>query len=487
MRPLAAALIVVALTGQPSSADTSFSIVPLSNNVNPYKVAPDVTGGVWITDRQHRTVNHVSVGDINGDGIPDIVITPEVTGNLIVPESIATAPNGVVAFTFNTTGLDGSPLESDIGVLNASNPSNLTIFAMPPDPNFPLSQDTCANADCGIGIAPDGDHVFSFEQNVNKLVMATLSTHTVKVFDLKFGQYPVALAIGPDGSAAVTEFFGGQAGGIAQLSPSGVLTETPFPNYPAHDKPESLVFDRDGTLYIGTSQGGLVKMTPDHQFLVTGVPADGEQTSSLTLGPDLNIWMIRSGGTSAVEQWVLPNGPLNEFPVADAPSGLASSGGTLFFVGFPLGSFDGKLYRAAIPVAAAPNVQAKKTHLYTPIPPGAQHVSVTYSITLTNTGNKATSGDITITDYISGGDVLFPPAGCNTAFTGTGVDVQCTAHDSLAPGQSVSFTFTATVPVPATRDAIRNQATFRGGGAPPGASNEDMIPILSRFRAVGHQ
>jgi uncharacterized repeat protein (TIGR01451 family) len=174
--------------------------------------------------------------------------------------------------------------------------------------------------------------------------------------------------------------------------------------------------------------------------------------------------------------------------VDDGPADLVFSGSSAYYVGFPPGSFDGTLHKGTIKVASAPKIKAVKTHADNVTPAGAQHVFITYTITLTNTGNTDTSGAMFVLDSIPLGDVALPPSGCTVADAKgePAAILTCLFGQSLSPGESSFITFTAEVPVPAAGEAIRNTALFTGGSAPRGASNEDVYVTSSRYRPVRH-
>ena len=84
-----------------------------------------------------------------------------------------------------------------------------------------------------------------------------------------------------------------------------------------------------------------------------------------------------------------------------------------------------------------------------------------YTITVTNTGEAATVGNITLADTLATGISLVSAAGTNWICSGTTV-LSCTFNGTLAPAASTSVTLNVTVGQSATNG--NNSATASGGG-----------------------
>lgn len=115
-------------------------------------------------------------------------------------------------------------------------------------------------------------------------------------------------------------------------------------------------------------------------------------------------------------------------------------------------------------VAAAPAFEVAKTASRDVALPGED---VVYEVTVTNTGTAA--GSTTVTD-VSGATIADPPAGCELV---SAHELGCTTG-TLAAGESVSFTYTATLPATYTGSPdseacdppaypVRNVATLLNG------------------------
>ena len=84
-----------------------------------------------------------------------------------------------------------------------------------------------------------------------------------------------------------------------------------------------------------------------------------------------------------------------------------------------------------------------------------------YTVTVTNTGEAATSGDITLSDPLPAGITFTGAVGTNWSCSGT-TSVSCTFTGTLAPGASTSVTLNVMVGASAVNG--NNTATASGGG-----------------------
>jgi uncharacterized repeat protein (TIGR01451 family) len=108
----------------------------------------------------------------------------------------------------------------------------------------------------------------------------------------------------------------------------------------------------------------------------------------------------------------------------------------------------------------------------------------TYTVTVSNIGNLATSGTVTVTET--------PPAGLTiTAMTGTNwscsivTTFTCTRSDALAAGSSYdAITVTASVSISAASTVV-NQVSAAGGGATATATASDTTTIMAACPSGG--
>jgi uncharacterized repeat protein (TIGR01451 family) len=116
-------------------------------------------------------------------------------------------------------------------------------------------------------------------------------------------------------------------------------------------------------------------------------------------------------------------------------------------------------------VPVAPVLSIAKTHsgrFY------LAQTNATYTVTVSNTGNAATTGTVTVTDTVPSGLTLVSMAGTGWSCGGT----SCTRSDALGAGASypdITVTVNVTSNAPSQ---VTNQVTASGGGS-PGASASD--------------
>jgi uncharacterized repeat protein (TIGR01451 family) len=89
-------------------------------------------------------------------------------------------------------------------------------------------------------------------------------------------------------------------------------------------------------------------------------------------------------------------------------------------------------------------------------------VPASYTLSVTNTGNAATTDAATVSDNVPAGLTLGAmPAGC----TASGQAVSCTVEAGLAPGASVAFVIPVTPTAAVGATTVTNAATVSGGDA----------------------
>jgi uncharacterized repeat protein (TIGR01451 family) len=123
-----------------------------------------------------------------------------------------------------------------------------------------------------------------------------------------------------------------------------------------------------------------------------------------------------------------------------------------------------------------PDLSISKTH------PGnftQGQTGATYTITVSNTGQEATSGEVRVQDRLPTG--LSPTSATGSGWTCTisGPTVICTRSDSLAPGGSYPPITLAVTVAPDAPPSVTNTATVSGGGDDSSSSAGDVTRIES--------
>jgi uncharacterized repeat protein (TIGR01451 family) len=111
------------------------------------------------------------------------------------------------------------------------------------------------------------------------------------------------------------------------------------------------------------------------------------------------------------------------------------------------------------------------------------NVPASYTLTVTNTGNAATTAVSTVSDMVPTGLTIGAmPAGC----TATGQAVSCTIAAGLAPGASVAFVIPVTPTAAVGGTTVTNAAVVSGGGTtcPQAATcnSSVSVPIVALLR-----
>jgi hypothetical protein len=110
-----------------------------------------------------------------------------------------------------------------------------------------------------------------------------------------------------------------------------------------------------------------------------------------------------------------------------------------------------------------------------------------YTLTITNSGDAATSSPITLTDTLPAGLTVAIPnvlgehisGGDGFACTGTGTaELSCSRGAPLAPSETASVRLSLALIPPNAPDTVTNSATVSGGGAATVASAADPTPIV---------
>jgi uncharacterized repeat protein (TIGR01451 family) len=99
----------------------------------------------------------------------------------------------------------------------------------------------------------------------------------------------------------------------------------------------------------------------------------------------------------------------------------------------------------------------------------------TYTLTITNAGGTATSGQVTVTDAVPNGLTPTAASGGGWSCSISGQNVSCTRSDALAVSQSYSA-ITLTVDVASNASSVTNTASVGGGGDVNSGNNSASDP-----------
>ena len=138
---------------------------------------------------------------------------------------------------------------------------------------------------------------------------ATFTEYTVPTPDATAGGGPEYITAGPGGALWFTE---GTANKVAQISPSGVITEYPVPS----GSGGGIAAGPDGNLWFTDYFGSRVwKMTPAGVFTSFST---GANPVGITAGPDGNIWFVERFGNNIGR--ITTAGVLTEFQIPTSGS-----------------------------------------------------------------------------------------------------------------------------------------------------------------------
>jgi len=250
-----------------------------------------------------------------------------------------------------TVGPDGdlwfpmSSLSAVPGAIGRITPSGaLTEFPLPTAGSSPIS----------LTVGPDGNLWFTEGSAAGTAIGRITLSGALTEFPLPAGDsYPDGLTVGPDGNLWFLENFPGTFGysltsKIARITPFGALTEFPAGGGFVGD----LMVGPDGNLWFTDndpspdfprySSGAIDRVTPAGALTVFELPTAGISLSSLSVGPDGNLWFTESGVSSTVPGAIgriTPAGHITEFPLPTADSNPSSltvgPDGNLWFVVTP--------------------------------------------------------------------------------------------------------------------------------------------------------
>jgi streptogramin lyase len=150
------------------------------------------------------------------------------------------------------------------------------------------------------------------------------------------GNFPFAIALGPDGNLWVTELVGGLGSTatdkVAKVTPSGNFTEYPFPNL--HSTLVGITTGPDGNLWVTEQDPGKVaKLTPSGAITEYTIPTVPAQPKDIVAGPDGKLWLAEFGANKIAS--LTTSGTFAEYDVPtpnSSPNGMAlGPDGNLWF------------------------------------------------------------------------------------------------------------------------------------------------------------
>jgi virginiamycin B lyase len=151
------------------------------------------------------------------------------------------------------------------------------------------------------------------------------------------GNFPLAIAAGPDGNLWVTEGVAGLGSTttdkLAKVTTAGVFTQYPFPTL--HSEPVGIAKGPDGNLWVTeTKRDKVAKVTTSGAFTEYSLGCCVLQARGIVAGPDLNLWLTEFDGNKVGK--LTTAGVFTEYPIPTASSGPASitagPDGNLWFV-----------------------------------------------------------------------------------------------------------------------------------------------------------
>jgi streptogramin lyase len=308
------------------SAITEFPLPTAGLNPGELTVGPD--GDLWFPMSSLSAVPG-AIGRITPSGALTEFPLPTAGSS---PISLTVGPDGNLWFT------EGSAAGTAIGRITPA--GAITQFPLPAGDSSPY----------GLMVGPDGNLWFAEAEKIGRITLSGALTE----FPLPAGDsYPDGLTVGPDGNLWFLENFPGTFGysltsKIARITPFGALTEFPAGGGFVGD----LMVGPDGNLWFTDndpspdfprySSGAIDRVTPAGALTVFELPTAGISLSSLSVGPDGNLWFTESGVSSTVPGAIgriTPAGHITEFPLPTADSNPSSltvgPDGNLWFVVTP--------------------------------------------------------------------------------------------------------------------------------------------------------
>jgi streptogramin lyase len=320
-----ALLGALALTAPASAAPTPVAtLFPTSPTSEPASITAGPDGNLWFVETATNSVGKVTpAGVVTEYPVPTAIsnlqnITAGPDGNLWFTEADADqigriTPAGVITeFPLAAgTGPVGIVPASD-GNLWFAEESGESIGVMDTSGTLLHEYPTTAfNGPEELAIGSDGNVWFS-ENNAADI--GTIDIATGAVTDYPIAQSARFIALGSDGDIWYTAPLSPHDGG--RISPSGIVTAVPALSAEDHLAPGP-----DGNMWAGDPTNGTIDTIDMTGTLISQfTPVVGEYISSLTTGPDSNIWFTEYDNVG-----VLNLNPPAAAPAAAKPS-LASTG-----------------------------------------------------------------------------------------------------------------------------------------------------------------
>ncbi len=216
-----------------------------------------------------------------------------------VPVGITAGPDGNVWFTEQSGNNIGQITPAGV----------ISEFEVPPNPTF-------FDVPLGITTGPDGNLWFteSFAASIGQIT----TSGNVSSFPISTASQPFWIASGSDGNLWFTEeSFPSDIGLIGQITPAGVITESPVPT--ANSMPFGITLGPDGNIWFTEATGNnIAQITPTGVVTEFPIPTANSMPFGITTGPDGNIWFTEGNGNNIGR--ITPAGVITESPVPTANS-----------------------------------------------------------------------------------------------------------------------------------------------------------------------
>lgn len=267
----------------------------------PYDLTAGPNGSVWFTDVGTTR----AVGEIGATG----TITEHTYSNDVNDElnAITEGPGGKLYVAVQGNHPTLAILDPGTGTF-----TRLPVTNVPAYPN-------------DLTAGPDGNVWFDGNASVSRLAAGT---DTITDFGtangMQAGAAPDAMTAGPDGNVWFIDQYSGHDA-IGRVTPSGTVTE-----FPIADTPWDITTGIDGNLWVPMSGPAILRLTPAGSAtrLTAGFGAGADITdgSTITVGPDGNLWTIDQGTPKAIVRVDVMLAPV---AVTGAASGMGASSATV--------------------------------------------------------------------------------------------------------------------------------------------------------------
>jgi streptogramin lyase len=324
---------VEALEGrQLLAALTEFPLNSNQSAVARLTAGPD--GNLWFPLQQQQGGGQI-VRLTTGGGLTDFPLT----GGYANPSALTVGPDGNLWFVDSITYSYYPAYSYSQSFVAQITPSGvITEYSF--DPRDLLFSQYSSTSDLTVG--PDGNLWFTASSpspsgGLPASIVQITPAGTITLFTLPTTNNVVSgLTVGPDGNlwfSASTSTSSSASSLIGQITPKGMITEFGLPG--TYFDASALTTGPDGNLWFSNqtnapappSVGSIAigRVTPTGGFTEYPLSSKVSSTSTLTSGPDGNLWFSEQGGfafgsTGQIGQ-ITPAGAITEFPLTPGVSG----------------------------------------------------------------------------------------------------------------------------------------------------------------------